>query len=58
MAQTDDDIPVDKFIAWISVRLNLEKSLWNKQAVEYRVNITTGTWMLMLSFSAPYDRTK
>jgi len=29
-----------------------------EQAVEYRVNIRTGTWMVMLSFSAPYDRTK
>jgi hypothetical protein len=57
MARTDDNIPVDK-----NYRLGFCKNKFKKkvveQAVEYRVNIRTRTWMVMLSFSAPYHRTQ
>jgi hypothetical protein len=59
MSRTDDKIPADKIIAWVSVRINLKKKKKIvDQAVEYRVNIRTDTLMVMLSFAAPYDRTQ
>jgi hypothetical protein len=58
MAGTNNTIQVDNIIAWFSAEINKLKKKLVGQAVKYRVNIRTDTWMVMLSFSAPYDRTQ